>query len=189
MNSHYASNKPFRSSNSLLQPLSRKIGLLPILILFLFITTPLKAAEDINWDKLVLSIIKVESNGNPNALGSNNDVGLMQITPIVLKEYNNIESKIKRLVAEFNDVTYSDPNNYYNIGDLYNPSINVEIGTWYLKRLYHYYKCSTVKQIAMSYNGGITRARRNGFDLKKMPRSIQNYVKKVTRLYYQGGSK
>ena len=164
----------FRPSNINSKPISCLICLLT-LIYILFLNNVAFAIETPDWDKLVRVVIQVESGGDPHAVGSNNDVGLMQITPIVLKEYNQ-NKKLYNL-------------GYYSIGHLYNPSINVKIGTWYLKRLYHYYKCSTIEQIAMSYNGGITRARKNGFDLKKMPKSTQRYVKRVIKLYYKGGVK
>ena len=52
-------------------------------------------AEDINWDKLVESVIQVESSGNPSAYNEKSGaIGLMQITPIVLKEFNNFVKNI-----------------------------------------------------------------------------------------------
>ena len=45
-----------------------------------------------NWNPGMDAIIQVESGGNPNAK-SGNSVGAMQITPVLVKECNNILSK------------------------------------------------------------------------------------------------
>lgn len=55
----------------------------------------------------ILAMIQIESNYNPNAVGSSNDTGLMQVLPATQK--------------------------YMKIGgNLFNPSINIEIGSKYL---------------------------------------------------------
>jgi hypothetical protein len=45
-------------------------------------------------DELVSAVIQVESGGNPNAVGKAGEIGLMQISPIVLKEWNNFIKNI-----------------------------------------------------------------------------------------------
>ncbi|GJG32698.1 hypothetical protein PRMUPPPA20_08070 [Xylanibacter ruminicola] len=47
-----------------------------------------------DWNPVMDAIIKVESEGNPKAV-SGNSVGAMQITPVLVKECNNILSKRK----------------------------------------------------------------------------------------------
>ena len=47
-----------------------------------------------NWNPVMDAIIQVESGGNPNAK-SGNSVGAMQITPILVKDCNNILEKRK----------------------------------------------------------------------------------------------
>ena len=47
-----------------------------------------------NWNPVMDAIIQVESQGNPNAV-SGNSVGAMQITPILVKECNEILKKQK----------------------------------------------------------------------------------------------
>ena len=47
-----------------------------------------------DWTPVMEAIIKVESEGNPKAV-SGNSVGAMQITPVLVKECNNILSKRK----------------------------------------------------------------------------------------------
>ena len=44
-----------------------------------------------DWTEVINAIIKVESNGNPNAVNGNGScVGIMQITPIAVKACNLI---------------------------------------------------------------------------------------------------
>ena len=83
-------------------------------------------------DDILPFLIQVESGGNPNAISSKCAIGLCQVTPIVLREWNNGEKyyKVK------GGWKYR---HLYNIGDLYNPEINVMIATWYLRRLRDYY--------------------------------------------------
>ena len=47
-----------------------------------------------NWNPVMDAIIQVESGGNPNAK-SGNSIGAMQITPILVKDCNNILEKRK----------------------------------------------------------------------------------------------
>lgn len=47
------------------------------------------AWED-GWKDFIPALVQVESRGDPNALGKNNDRGILQITPILVKEVNRI---------------------------------------------------------------------------------------------------
>ena len=135
--------------------------------LILLCITSFVYAEEIRWDDLVQAIITCESNGDPNAVSEAGAVGLMQITPIVLKE--------------FNDYGYMDEPTRKEY--LYCPVVNVKIGTWYLMRLKDHYKCPTIECVLASYNGGITRLRRNKWDIEKMSSETREYVEKVMKLY------
>lgn len=42
------------------------------------------------WDLFVNALIRVESNGKHDAVGTKDDVGVLQITPICLQQANNI---------------------------------------------------------------------------------------------------
>ena len=42
------------------------------------------------WKDFIPALVQVESKSNPNALGNNNDRGILQITPILVKEVNRI---------------------------------------------------------------------------------------------------
>ena len=62
-----------------------------------------------NWNKLIEAIIQVESGGNPRAR-SGSSVGILQITPICVKECNNILRTQK-----------------YSLSDRYNPEKSKEM--------------------------------------------------------------
>ena len=125
-------------------------------------------AEEINFDKLLVAVVQVESSGRPYVVSKAGAVGLAQITPIVIKEYQ-------------------DNGGNLTLSDMFVPEHNLTVAKWYLLRLYHYYKCDTIEKIAMAYNFGITRCKRNNFDLSKTCRETRNYVKKVRDLYDRKG--
>ena len=147
-----------------------KLSIILITLLLVSISIPLWADEI--GDNLISAIIQVESHGNPNAVSPKGAIGLMQITPIVLKEYN--ENRKDRSV-------------FYNIEEcqLGDPELNKIIGTWYLHRLKnHYLKDKyTIERLLAAYNGGITRLRKNNYDINKMPSETRAYIKKVLKIY------
>lgn len=154
--------------------------------------------QGLSWgaeiDDLVPFVIQVESSGNSNAISKAGCIGLMQISAIVLKEYNQEQLKKKEEDMYYVGVTFTYGNNHewdlctYENYHLFVPEINKQIGTWYLRRLKeHYLKDDyTIERMLVSYNGGITRMRRllrEGKDWQDMPRESVNYVKKVLKLY------
>ena len=46
--------------------------------------------EPSEWDIFIEALIQVESEGKANAVGKTNDVGILQITPIYVKDVNRI---------------------------------------------------------------------------------------------------
>ena len=86
-------------------------------------------------ENLIYAIIKTESNFNENATSKAKAKGLMQIvddTAIEISKKIGIEN--------------------FDISMLYDPEINIEIGTYYFKELYDKYKNRTIAIIA--YNAG-----------------------------------
>ena len=87
-----------------------------------------------NWNPVMDAIIQVESEGNPSAV-SGNSVGAMQITPILVKECNNIlkaqKSKKRYTMADRYSVAKSKEM-FLLIQSVYNPMNNVEkaIRSW-----------------------------------------------------------
>jgi len=80
------------------------------------------------------AIIQVESNGNPNAV-SGNSVGAMQITPILVKECNDILKKQKSKKRYTMDDRYSigkSKEMFLLIQKYYNPENCIEkaIRSW-----------------------------------------------------------
>jgi len=143
-------------------------------------------ADEIN--DLVPCIIEVESHGNPNAVSPAGAIGLMQITPIVVEEYNESpqsETMSAGILVQGFDRIYARK---IHKEELFEPDTNRTIGTWYLRRLKdHYLKDEyTIERMLAAYNGGITRLRKNGYDVSKMPKETRDYVKKVMKLYRRG---
>ena len=49
-----------------------------------------KTGHDYDWELFTQALIWVENKGDSKAVGSNNDVGVLQITPILLRDCNRI---------------------------------------------------------------------------------------------------
>jgi len=137
----------------------------------------IKYARENDLDPLlVFSVIKAESNFNPNATSHKNARGLMQIiddTGIWAAEKMGIEG--------------------FKVESLYDPEINIKIGCWYLRNLRNeIYKCSgeiNNDLVLAAYNGGIGNVQKwlkdkqyssSGKSLERIPfKETENYVKKV----------
>ena len=81
-----------------------------------------------NWNPVMDAIIQVESEGNPNAV-SGNSVGVMQITPILVKDCNDIlkrqKSKKQFTMADRYSVSKSKEM-FLIIQKYYNPENDIE---------------------------------------------------------------
>lgn len=44
--------------------------------------------EEVNWDAFINALIHIESKGKWDAIGTSNDVGVLQVTPICVKQAN-----------------------------------------------------------------------------------------------------
>ena len=87
-----------------------------------------------NWNPVMDAIIQVESEGNPKAV-SGNSVGAMQITPILVKDCNEILKKQKSKKQYTMSDRYSVEKSkemFLIIQKYYNPENNVEkaIRSW-----------------------------------------------------------
>jgi soluble lytic murein transglycosylase-like protein len=80
--------------------------------------------------------IAVESDGNSNAIGSDGEIGLMQMTQDALNEVNNRFS----------------PNAPLALSDLYQPNYSIEAGAAYLQILYE--QLGDLNQASQAYNVG-----------------------------------
>lgn len=113
-------------------------------------------------ENLIKSIIKVESNFDPNVVSSAGAKGLMQLMP------ENCEA--------------------FGVTDPFNIEQNIDAGTRHIKEYLDRYD-QDVEMALMAYNGGPTRMMKRGVtsinDIYKMPKETQNYVPKVMN-YYRG---
>lgn len=96
---------------------------------------------------LTEAIIFHESNGNPNARGRANDIGLMQVTPIALNDIN------KEFGTAFLPFELTDPEK------------NIEAGIRFIqlteRRLYGQGIEANIKEIAKAYNCGVVGSIKN----------------------------
>lgn len=134
-----------------------------------------KHSKEYGVDKyLVASIIKVESGFREGAVSNRGAIGLMQIMPktgLWAGEKLGIE-----IVEE----------------DLYNPDINIRIGTWYIASLIEEFDGNLENALA-AYNGGVGNVykwlnnpeySKDGTTLYRIPFSeTENYVVKVKENY------
>jgi hypothetical protein len=85
-------------------------------------------SSGVNWNPVMDAIIQVESEGNPNAV-SGKSVGAMQITPILVKDCNDILKKQKSnkryTMADRYSVAKSKEM-FLIIQKYYNPENNIE---------------------------------------------------------------
>jgi hypothetical protein len=118
-----------------------------------------QAAARHNVDpNLVRSVIKVESNFNPNAVSRKGAMGLMQLMPSTARSLH--------------------------VTNPFDPQQNVDAGVRHLKRLLESYG-GNIKLSLAAYNAGAGAVARSS----GVPRfaETQNYVRRITELYYGGG--
>src|SRR5262249_28041652 len=118
---------------------------------------------------LIAGLIRQETVFNPNARSHANAYGLMQLLPYVGR-----------------DVARKTGARPITTNDLFNPVLNIQLGTAYVKDLMDGF--SRFEYIAAAYNGGPTRVRRW---LKELPtaeivESVESIPIEQTRLYVHG---
>lgn len=130
-------------------------------ILFITILGPQKLP--VNLDV----IVKIESQGRPKAYNRHTQArGIFQITPIVLKEWNQWHPEV-----------------HFHTEDLFDPKINAEIARWYLgvripEMLNYYHKPITIENVIISWNAGIKYVVLND----RIPDETKNFIEKYKRL-------
>ena len=92
----------------------------------------------VNWNPVMDAIIQVESEGNPKAV-SGNSVGAMQITPILVKDCNDILKKQKSKKR-------------YTMADRYSVAKSKEM---FLLIQSHYNPENSIEKAIRSWNGGV----------------------------------
>ena len=77
------------------------------------------------WDIFIQALIQVESEGKSNAVGKTNDVGILQITPIYVKDVNRILGEERYTLAERTDIEKS-LEMFEILQNHYNPSKSID---------------------------------------------------------------
>lgn len=108
----------------------RKIIFKLVLTILLCCTTGSAAfSQSFNWTKIINAIAQVESNNNPKAVGGGGSVGLLQITPVLVKDCNKIlqkQNKSKRYSLADRYNAEKSKEMFIIIQEYYNPQHNVE---------------------------------------------------------------
>lgn len=94
----------------------------------------------------ILGLMAQESHYISKAKSKANAKGLMQVTPIALKDYNRYH------------------NTSYIESDLYDDRINIMIGCWTLNRQKKYIDSDNIDECIISYNSGSTNFKNNKSD-------------------------
>lgn len=136
------------------------IAMIIVLTIVLLVVVPRARGEEIvDMHKIMM----IESHGDPLAWRKQDDsIGLYQITPIVLKEWNNFHSGQKHVRR-----------------DLFNPAVNTKIARWYLNQripqmLRAYGRPVTIENVIVAYNAGISYV----VNRKPLPRITRAYLVK-----------
>ena len=134
--------------------------------------TKYSAEYNVNED-LVYAIIKAESNFDENAVSSSNAKGLMQLMYTTAEE-----------VAEQCGIELTEEN-------IFDPEINIELGTRYISTLIERY--TNIGVALAAYNAGMTSVDKwlregtisaDGSDIENIPfKETNNYVRKILRDY------
>lgn len=135
-----------------------------------------KYAQEYNVDPLmVFAIIKAESNFNPNVVSNSGAVGLMQLMDATAEELcNKLDIFYVKKVS------------------LYNPELNIQLGTKYFADLMKEYDNNYLLALT-AYNAGIGNVKKwieagvikaDGSDIENIPyKETNNYVRKIIRDY------
>jgi soluble lytic murein transglycosylase len=99
---------------------------------------------------LVWSIIYEETYFSPWKTGKDGEIGLMQVTPLVGRQWAT-ETGMRELERQMS----SDPQSL-----LRDPERNIQIGCWYLEKIYEQFRDAPEAEVRMiaAYNAGPSRA-------------------------------
>ena len=118
-------------------------------------------------DSFIDAVINQESSGDPKAVSPKGAMGLMQIMPGTLQEYN-----------QYNKTAYQPK-------DLLNGDINKKIGTWYMYRripqMINHYRPGegfTPEDQLWAYNAGL-----GNWNKGIKPAETKNYVEKIMKSF------
>ena len=135
----------------------RNLKKLLLMMLFACISINVSYSQSFNWTKVINAIAIVESNNNPRAVGGGGSVGLLQITPVLVKDVNHILTKQKS-------------SKRYTLNDRLNPEKSKEM---FVIIQEHYNPSHNIEKAIRLWNGGP----------KYSVRGTQRYYNKVMKHY------
>lgn len=115
---------------------------------------------------LVLAIIKQESSGIPNAVGSSGEIGLCQITKYALQDFNE------------------KTGNKYKLHELFEPEKNIEVASFYIHFTTNYFNSTTLG--LQAYNAGIGKINSDNSISFNYASSVLNYQKEIKNILTKG---
>lgn len=134
---------------------------------------PSALPEEIVAGLLVESVVQIESAGNPKAVGSKGERGLMQI-----------------MRATWRETTASLFDKPLPFDRAFDPALNRQVGTAYLASLHAFlqanrgqWQADERSLLLACYNAGPQRVAAAGFSLLRLPRSTQDYVARASSLH------
>lgn len=130
-------------------------------------------------EKLVWSVIYEETYFRSDALGEAEEVGLMQVTPLVAREWAK-ETGLTEMERHANENV---------VQFLSDPERNIQIGCWYLERLRERYRNRPAETSMMlsAYNAGASRVEEWTKDANASAMSENEFISRIaitsTRAY------
>ena len=121
---------------------------------------------------LVWSVIYEETYFSPWKIGKDGEIGLMQVTPTVGREWAT-ETGMRELERQM----ASDPATL-----LSDPERNIQIGCWYLEKIYEQFQDSPDAEVRMiaAYNAGPSRAVE--WSKTQEPEAVQSGAEFINRI-------
>lgn len=129
--------------------------------------------EEIVANLLVESVVLIESGGRAHTVGSKGERGLMQI-----------------MEATWRATTREHFGREISFRRAFEPELNRQVGTAYLAKLHQFiqdnrdrWQSDERSLLLACYNAGPQRVAKAGFNLRKLPASTQDYVKRASALH------
>ncbi len=136
-------------------------------------TDAVEKSQEWVTDRLVDAIIMVESAGNARKVGSRGERGLMQVR--------------RETWAEISRAFFGGRISFDRAFD---PALNRRVGTAYLAKLHRFlvetrgnWKMDERSLLLACYNAGPNRVKAAGFNMKNLPASTQDYIRRASALH------
>ena len=148
-------------------------------------------------DDLIPCVIEVESGGDPNAISEDGCIGLMQISSIVLLEWNDEQMKKHNIHRDVPKGFLGDDGlglmwerqfgcERHILEDLFDEYTNTKIGEWYLRRLKdHYLKDQWVASIIDDLGFGYYVLNKNDLKIAMILSAYNGGITRLKKVKYQ----